>query len=62
MLIIEGIFGLHPKFLEAFGNVSLFKARSSKGTQQSMAGAHRAMVGCPPGEPVHRPRAPRRRT
>ena len=26
VLIIEGIFGLHPTFLEAFGNVSLFKA------------------------------------
>jgi len=25
VLIIEGIFGLHPKFLSAFGNVSLFK-------------------------------------
>jgi len=25
VLIIEGIFGLHPTFLEAFGNVSLFK-------------------------------------
>ncbi|CAK9038749.1 unnamed protein product [Durusdinium trenchii] len=25
VLVIEGIFGLHPKFLAAFGNVSLFK-------------------------------------